>query len=222
MSKQPYKLYTDKIQDFECQLYLEGIPLEEAKARMIVEGKNTSLTFGGTINKKGNCSIPIGSLGNKLGDISGGLMRLEVLAGDIFFQPWKSSFIIEGREFNEPININGVNESVQNSLEIELELNNMKQDIKDISEKVSDLSKTADEKYTDSVKKWTSPILDLDKIKRGEPQKISEGKVSGLNELLNKNHKVIEKKVTVEEKEENYKGIVDNWGVIDDDEDFEI
>ncbi len=222
MSKQPYKLYTDKIQDFECQLYLEGVPLEEAKARMIVEGKNTNLTFGGTINKKGKCSIPIGSLGNKLGDISGGLMRLEVLAGDIFFQPWKSSFIIEGREFDEAININGVNESVQNSLEIELELNNMKQDIKDISEKVSDLSKTEDEKYTDSVKKWTSPILDLDNIKRGDPPKITEGKVSGLNELLNKNQKVIEKKETKEEKEENYKDIVDNWGVIDDDEDFEF
>jgi len=136
MNKQPYKLYTDKIQDFECQLYLKGIPLEQAKARMIVESKDTSLTFSGTINKKGKCSIPIGSLGNKLGNTTGGLMRLEILAGNVFFQPWKSSFIIKGREFNEPININEVNESIQNSLKIELELNNMKQDIREISKKV--------------------------------------------------------------------------------------
>ena len=135
MNKKPYKLYTDKAKDFTCQLHLEGIPLKNTNVRMVIESKDTSLSFGGTVNKHGKCIIPIHALGNKLGKVGGGLMRLEVFAGDVFFQPWKSSFIIKGRKFDESININASSELIENSFEVDI----IKQDIKELSEKVSKL-----------------------------------------------------------------------------------
>ena len=196
MNNKPYKLYTDKAQDFKCQLYLEGIPMENTRARMIIESKDDSISFGGTVNKQGKCIIPIGGLGNKLGKTSGGLMRLEVFAGDIFFQPWKSQFMVEGRKFDSTIDTTKISESTENTVRMEVEINNLKQDVIEISEKVDYLSKNKDEKYTDNLKKWQS--FNLDKI--------------SLNEDL---------KEEIQDKKENYTDIVDKWGAIND-EDFEI
>ena len=196
MNNKPYKLYTDKAQDFECQLYLEGIPMENTKARMVIESEDASISFGGTINKQGKCIIPISALGNRLGKIDGGLMRLEVFAGDIFFQPWKSSFVIRGREFDASIN------SVQDNFELSI----MKEDIKQLSEKVSYLTKTESERYDLSLEKWS--VTNEDSFVNEK----NKDKISPLNELNNR---------TLTKKEENYKGIVDKWGAIND-EDFEI
>ena len=38
-----YKLYTDKQENFECKIYLEGASLQEAKSRLVVEGNNFNL-----------------------------------------------------------------------------------------------------------------------------------------------------------------------------------
>tara|TARA_R100000008_G_C3580503_1_gene168175 strand:- start:367 stop:1029 length:663 start_codon:yes stop_codon:yes gene_type:complete len=220
MKNKLYKLYTDKPKDFECQIYLEGIPLENTNVRMIVESKDTSLSFGGTVNAKGKCIIPIHALGNKLGEASGGLMRLEVFAGDIFFQPWKSPFIIRGRQFDESINTSVFTESVENSLE----LNIVKQDIKTLSEKFENILKDKDTKYEESVKKWSTPLLNLDKIKKGEPEKVDNQntKISGLNEIFNKKYVDVDEDINIEDnKEETYKDIVNKWGAVDDD-DFKI
>ena len=40
-----YKLYTDKQENFECKIYLEGASLQEAKSRLVVEGNNFNLLF---------------------------------------------------------------------------------------------------------------------------------------------------------------------------------
>ena len=219
MNNKPYKLYTDKSQDFQCQLYLEGIPMENTRARMVIESKDASISFGGTINRQGKCIIPINGLGNKLGEASGGLMRLEVFAGDIFFQPWKSQFMIEGRKFDSSINTTGITESTENTVRIEVEINNLKQDVIEISEKVDYLSKNKDEKYTDSIKKWDTNPLNEVKIK--EAKKIDENKIKHLNGLVEKDYKNINENITPQQKEENYVDIVDKWGAIND-EDFEI
>ena len=237
MNKKPYKLYTDKAKDFTCQLHLEGIPLKNTNVRMVIESKDTSLSFGGTVNKHGKCIIPIHALGNKLGKVGGGLMRLEVFAGDVFFQPWKSSFIINGRKFDESININASSELIENSFEVDI----IKQDIKELSEKVSKLSTNKEEKYTDSVKKWSNPTLNLNEIKKDNNKSLE------VNEILNKSHLNINeenkeneykdkikkwsvvnlnetkltKKIDVKDKEENYEDIVDKWGATNDD-DFQI
>ena len=54
-----YKLYTDKQETFECDLFLEGADLKESSARIVVESKDLTLMFKGTIDDKGNCKVPI-------------------------------------------------------------------------------------------------------------------------------------------------------------------
>ena len=90
-----YKLFTDKNQDFECKLHLDGVSLKDTKSRIVIESQNVNLTFNGTIDKFGKCIIPINNLGKTLKEGKTGLMKLEVLAGDIYFQPWKSPFVVK-------------------------------------------------------------------------------------------------------------------------------
>ena len=47
-----YKLYTDKKENFECKIYLEGASLTDATARLILENENVSLIFKGDIDKR--------------------------------------------------------------------------------------------------------------------------------------------------------------------------
>ena len=57
-----YKLYTDKQETFECDLFLEGADLKQSSARIVVESKDLTLMFKGTIDDKGNCKVPIKKL----------------------------------------------------------------------------------------------------------------------------------------------------------------
>ena len=93
-----YTLYTDKKENFECQLQLEGASLNNAKARMIVENNDFNLMFGGKINTSGKCTIPINRLKGLLKEGSSGTMRLEVIAEDTYFQPWKSKFTVDVKQ----------------------------------------------------------------------------------------------------------------------------
>ena len=57
-----YKLYTDKNENFECKLKLEGASLKKAFARIILESEDMNLVFKGKIDSSGKCSIPIKKL----------------------------------------------------------------------------------------------------------------------------------------------------------------
>ena len=57
-----YKLYTDKQEIFECNIFLEGASLTKATSRIIVETQDLKLLFEGTIDKDGNCKVPIKKL----------------------------------------------------------------------------------------------------------------------------------------------------------------
>ena len=46
-----YKLYTDKQEIFECNIYLEGATLMQATSRMIIETSDLKLMYEGTIDK---------------------------------------------------------------------------------------------------------------------------------------------------------------------------
>ena len=61
-----YKLFTDKQEIFECNIYLEGASLTQATSRIIVETKDLKLMFEGTIDKDGNCKVPIKKLNGLL------------------------------------------------------------------------------------------------------------------------------------------------------------
>tara|TARA_R100001443_G_scaffold15117_1_gene25036 strand:+ start:355 stop:819 length:465 start_codon:yes stop_codon:yes gene_type:complete len=84
-----YTLYSDKQNIFECDIQLEGASLSQAFARVILEGNDLNLVFNGEITSDGNCRINLPKL-NMLNE--GGEMKLEVIADDMYFNPWNSDF----------------------------------------------------------------------------------------------------------------------------------
>ena len=90
-----YKLYTDKQEIFECNIYLEGASLTKATSRIIVETQDLKLMFEGTIDKDGNCKVPIKKLRGLLDENDRGTMKLEVIAEDTYFLPWESDFEVD-------------------------------------------------------------------------------------------------------------------------------
>ena len=90
-----YKLYTDKQEIFECQIHLEGASLTKANSRIIVETPDLKIMFEGTIDKDGNCKVPIKKLRGLVGENTKGTMKLEVIAEDTYFLPWESDFEVD-------------------------------------------------------------------------------------------------------------------------------
>ena len=90
-----YKLFTDKKEIFECKITLEGASLTQAISRMIVETQDLKLLFEGTIDKDGNCKVPIKKLRGLVGEDTKGTMKLEVIAEDTYFLPWESDFEVD-------------------------------------------------------------------------------------------------------------------------------
>ena len=89
-----YKLYTDKQETFECDLFLEGADLKQSSARLIVESKDLTLMFKGKIDDKGNCKVPIKKLKGLMGENTTGDIKLEVIAEDTLIEPWQSDFVV--------------------------------------------------------------------------------------------------------------------------------
>ena len=90
-----YKLYTDKQETFECDLFLEGADLKQSSARIVVESKDLTLMFKGTIDDKGNCKVPIKKLKGLMSENTTGDIKLEVIAEDTLIEPWQSDFIVD-------------------------------------------------------------------------------------------------------------------------------
>jgi len=90
-----YKLFTDKAELFECDIKIEGTSLSKSTARIVVETSDYSLMFNGKIEQGGKCTIPIKKLKGLIDESTKGNMRLEVIAEDTYFVPWKSDFEIE-------------------------------------------------------------------------------------------------------------------------------
>jgi hypothetical protein len=74
---------------------LEGASLKNSQARLIIETEDVNLLFNGSINKDGKCTIPIKKLRGLLESNTEGQIKLEVIAEDTYFTPWKSSFQVE-------------------------------------------------------------------------------------------------------------------------------
>ena len=90
-----FKLFTDKAALFECDIKIEGTSLSKSTARLVVETNDYSLMFNGKISTGGKCTIPIKKLKGLIDENTKGNMRLEVIAEDTYFTPWKSNFEIE-------------------------------------------------------------------------------------------------------------------------------
>lgn len=90
-----YKLFTDKPEVFECNIKLEGASLKNSQARLIIETEDINLLFNGSITSDGKCTIPIKKLKGLLESTTEGQIKLEVIAEDTYFTPWKSNFRVE-------------------------------------------------------------------------------------------------------------------------------
>jgi hypothetical protein len=89
-----YTLYTDKNENFECEVAVKNASLKDAFARIIVESGDVALMFRGII-KDGKCKVPIKRLKGLLEENAKGNMHLEVVVEDTYFKPWESSFEVE-------------------------------------------------------------------------------------------------------------------------------
>ena len=90
-----YKLFTDKAELFECDIKIEGTSLSKSTARLVVETNDYSLMFNGKISSNGKCEIPVKKLRGLIDENSKGNIRLEVIAEDTYFIPWKSEFEVD-------------------------------------------------------------------------------------------------------------------------------
>ena len=90
-----YKLFTDKMEVFECDIKLSGASVNKSNVRLVVESADINLLFKGKIDSTGKCTVPVKRLSGLLGESTTGTLRLEVIADDTFFTPWESEYVVE-------------------------------------------------------------------------------------------------------------------------------
>jgi len=91
----PYKIYTDKQEDFQCDVAVKNASLKDAFARIIVESdEGVNLMFRGEL-KNGKCIVPIKRMKGLLEENSRGKMHLEVVVENTYFKPWEDEFTVE-------------------------------------------------------------------------------------------------------------------------------
>ena len=132
-----YKLYTDKQETFECDLYLEGASLKDSSARILVETKDLTLLFPGTIDKKGNCKVPIKKLKGLLDENTTGNIKLEVIAEDTLIEPWQSEFVVStSKKVTVEVKGQGNKKSIRESSKPQVKIKNVKNHFNPINQMV--------------------------------------------------------------------------------------
>ena len=89
-----YKLYTDKANKFNCNIEVEGTSLAKSQVRLVIESDEMTYMFKGSIQSNGECEVNIPKTKSFLSEGTIGNMRLEVIADDVYFEPWSSDFSV--------------------------------------------------------------------------------------------------------------------------------
>jgi hypothetical protein len=89
-----YKLYTDKVNKFNCNIEVEGTSLAKSQVRLVIESDDMTYMFKGSIQSNGECEVTIPKTKSFLSEGTIGNMRLEVIADDVYFEPWSSDFSV--------------------------------------------------------------------------------------------------------------------------------
>ena len=97
-----YNLYTDKPNKFNCNIEIEGTSLTKSQVRLVIETDEMSYMFKGNIENTGICEVNIPKTKHFLPEGSIGNMRLEVIADDVYFEPWASDFQVKT---NKKVNV---------------------------------------------------------------------------------------------------------------------
>ena len=130
-----YKLYTDKQETFECDLFLEGADLKNSSARILVETKDLTPLFPGTITKDGNCKVPIKKLKGLLDENTTGDIKLEVIAEDTLIEPWQSNFVVStSKKVTVEVKSQGNKKQIKESTKPQVKIKNVKNDSNSINE----------------------------------------------------------------------------------------
>ena len=90
-----YSLFTDKTNKFNCNIEIEWTSLAKSKVRLVVETDEMTYMFNGSIENTGLCEVNIPKTKNFLSEGTKGNMRLEVIADDVYFEPWSSDFSVK-------------------------------------------------------------------------------------------------------------------------------
>ena len=177
-----YKLYTDKQETFECDLFLEGADLKQSSARIVVESEDLTLMFKGTIDDKGNCKVPIKKLKGLMSENTTGDIKLEVIAEDTLIEPWQSDFMVHTskkvtvevksqkqkkqiKESTQPMvkvksvknYINPINEMVKTLIENNITINKVLQNKKKIAPILKNYANTIN--YQGGTKKFIKEVI---------------------------------------------------------------
>jgi len=97
-----YNLYTDKPNKFNCNIEIEGTSLSKSKVRLVIESDEMTYMFNGSIENNGVCEVNIPKTKHFLPEGSRGNIRLEVIADDVYFEPWSSQFTVKT---NKKVNV---------------------------------------------------------------------------------------------------------------------
>lgn len=125
-----YNLYTDKPNKFNCNIEIEGTSLSKSKVRLVIESEDMTYLFNGRIENNGVCEVNIPKTKHFLSEGSKGLMRLEVIADDVYFEPWSSEFNVKT---NKKVNV-VVSEQVEEKPKLRVQV--MEQEEVKVSEPV--------------------------------------------------------------------------------------
>ena len=90
-----YKIFTDRNEDFQCEVAVKNASLKGSIARLVVESDDgPCFIFKGLI--QGNkCVIPIKRLKGLMEEHARGKIHLEMVVEDTYFRPWESDFVVE-------------------------------------------------------------------------------------------------------------------------------
>lgn len=162
-----YKLFIDKPELFEATIQIEGASIENTLCRLTLQHKNCSLLFEGKIENN-TAKIPVNSLKTFLKEGDTGILRLEVIADDVYFVPWESTYLAdvskkvtaevkESKQLNSGVKITEVSvksdiNSLRNKFITELSNNFKKNNIAMISvkeniNKIKRITKDINSKY---------------------------------------------------------------------------
>jgi len=126
-----YKLYTDKINKFSCSIQVEGTSLSKSKVRLVVESEDMTYMFNGQLFDTGVCEVKIPKTKTFLPEGKKGNMYLEVIADDVYFEPWNSDFVVEQEK---KVNV-VVNEQIESKPKLSVIVNQQEPVKKVIEEK---------------------------------------------------------------------------------------
>ena len=89
-----FNLYLDCPSLFQCVVTLDGVSYRDASARIVATTDDVNLLFNGTISGQGECSVPVPPVSAVYADGVTGILRLEVIADDYYFNALEMPFVV--------------------------------------------------------------------------------------------------------------------------------